>query len=112
MSVSFGGFHNETATFKVKAEAEKGTPVIISENGTVQAAGDGDVFCGIIDNCDGSYASVQIYGEATAKYSGTAPALGYTNLAASGVGVKASETGREYLVLSVDSTAGTVTFLM
>ena len=29
MSVSFGGFHNETATFKVTAEAEKGTRLIL-----------------------------------------------------------------------------------
>lgn len=111
MSVSFGGFHNETATFKTSAEMEKGTPVTISANGTVAAAGS-SAFCGIVDNCDGQYAAVQIYGEVTAAYTGTAPSLGYTKLAASGTAVKFSEAGREYLVISVDETAGTVTFLM
>lgn len=112
MLVSFGGFHNETATFKTSAEMEQGTPVTISANGAVAAATDGTAFCGIVDNCDGKYAAVQIYGEVTANYTGTAPSLGYTKLAASGVGVKYSEAGREYLVISVDETAGTVTFLM
>ena len=112
MSVSFGGFHNETVTFKTAAEMEKGTPVTVSSNGTVSPATSGAAFCGIVDNCDGAYAAVQIYGEVTAAYEGTAPSLGYTKLAAAGKGVKFSEAGREYLVISVDEVAGTVTFLM
>ena len=47
------------------------------------------------------------------KCSGTAPSAGYAKLASDGNGVKADTTnGREYLVLEVDSTAGTVTFLL
>ncbi len=111
MSVAFGGFHNETATFKVTEEIGKGTPVKISDNATVAACSDGDVFCGIIANSDNSYAAVQIYGEVTAKFSGTAPELGYTALAAGADGVKTGGS-REYLVVAVDEAAGTVTFLM
>lgn len=111
MSVAFGGFHNETATFKVTEEIVKGTPVKISDNATVTACGDGDEFCGIAVNGDNAYAAIQIYGEVTAKFSGTAPELGYTALIAGEDGVKTGG-GREYLVISVDEAAGTVTFLM
>ncbi len=111
MSVSFGGFHNETATFRTENEIATGAPVKITDNGTVSACADGDIFCGILANGDGKYAAVQIYGEVTAKFSGSAPALGYTELVASADGVKAG-SGREYLVLSVDEADGTVTFLM
>ncbi|MBP3697807.1 MAG: hypothetical protein J6J45_09730 [Clostridia bacterium] len=111
MSVAFGGFHNETATFKVTEEISKGTPVKISDNATVAACGEGDEFCGIIAGGDNAYAAVQIYGEVTAKFSGTAPELGYTALVAGADGVKAGGS-REYLVVAIDEAAGTVTFLM
>lgn len=111
MSVSFGGFHNETVTFKVNEEIKNGTPVKISENATVAACGDGEEFCGILVNGDNAYAAVQIYGEVTAKYSGAAPELGYSALVAGADGVKAGG-GNEYLVISVDEAAETVTFLM
>lgn len=111
MSVSFGGFHNETATFRTTEEIAKGTPVKISDNGTVAACADGETFCGVLANGDGQYAAVQIYGEVTAKFSGAAPEHGYAKLAASADGVKAGGD-REYLVISVDEEESTVTFLM
>ena len=111
MSVSFGGFHNETATFKVTEEIGVGTPVKISDNATVAACSDGDEFCGIAENGDNAYVAVQIYGAVTAKFSGAAPELGYTALVAGADGVKAGGS-KEYLVVSVDDAAGTVTFLM
>lgn len=111
MSVAFGGFNNETATFRVTEEIGKGTLVKISDNATVAACGDGEDFCGIVENGDNAYAAVQIYGAVTAKFSGTAPELGYTALVAGADGVKAGGS-REYLVVAVDESAGTVTFLM
>jgi hypothetical protein len=49
----------------------------------------------------------------TAGYTGSAPALGWSGLAADGSGgVKTSETGREYLVVDVDTDAQTVTFAL
>ncbi len=112
MSVSFGGFNSNTATFRTAAELEGGCAVKISESNTVSACADGDVFCGFVINGEGGYASVQLSGTVTAIYSGTKPALGYAKLASDGNGVKASTSGREYLVLAVDETAKTVTFLM
>lgn len=111
MSVAFGGFNNETATFKVTEEIVKGTPVKISDNATVAACSDGDEFCGFVANGDNAYAAVQVYGAVTAKFSGTAPALGYTALVAGADGVKAGGS-REYLVVAIDEAASTVTFLM
>lgn len=111
MSVSFGGFHNKTVTFKVNEEIANGTLVKIGDNAMVAACGDGDDFCGILVNGDNAYAAVQIYGEVTVKYSGSAPELGYTALVAGENGVKAGG-GIKYLVVSVDETAETVTFLM
>ena len=112
MSVSFGGFNSNTATFRTLAELESGCAVKISESNTVAACADGEAFCGFVINGEGGYASVQLSGAVTAVYSGTKPALGYAKLASDGSGVKASTSGREYLVLAVDETAKTVTFLM
>lgn len=112
MSVSFGGFNANTATFKTGADLENGCAVKISEADTVAACAEGEVFCGFVIDGEGGYASVQLSGAVTAAYTGSAPALGYSKLVSGGSGVKAAESGREYLVLSVDETASTVTFLM
>ena len=112
MSVSFGGFNSNTATFKTEANLEKGCPVKISESNTVAACANGEAFCGIAINSDNGYASVQLSGAVTAVYSGNAPEVGYSKLASDGTGVKAADSGREYLVIAVDEAATTVTFLM
>lgn len=112
MSVSFGGFNSNCVTFKTAAELENGCSVKISESDTVSACADGESFCGFAMNADNGYACVQLSGAVKAKYSGNAPALGYATLVSDGNGVKASENGREYLVIAVDENNGTVTFLM
>lgn len=112
MTISFSGFDKKTATFKATGVMDNGAPVKILENGMVSFAGTGNPFCGILDDYDGKYAGVQLRGVVTSKYTDAAPALGYTKLVTSGVGVKCDEAGREYLVLAVDETASTVTFLM
>lgn len=112
MAVSFGGFNENTATFKVSGEITDGMPVKMSESGTVAACADGDAFCGICRNGDEAYAAVQLSGAAKMTYSGTDPVCGYAKLAASAEGVQASDGGREYLVVEVDTQAKTVTFIM
>ncbi len=111
MSVSFGGFNENTATFKANEEIAKGTPVKMNGSGTVTACADGEAFCGIANECSGGYASVQLSGAVTAKLSGSVEA-GYANLVSDGEGVKSGAEGREYLVVAVDETASTVTFIM
>lgn len=112
MSVSFGGFNENTATFKATENIAKKSAVKMSESDTVAACSGGEAFCGIVTECSGGYASVQLSGAVTAAYSGSAPEVGYTKLAGDGAAVTASDNGREYLVISVDETAQTVTFLM
>lgn len=85
---------------------------MVSEANTVAPCGNGDEFCGFAIEGTGGYASVQLSGTVTAVYSGTAPELGYSKLVSDGKGVKADESGREYLVFAVDEAKKTVTFLM
>ncbi len=112
MSVSFNGFNENTATFKANKEIAGGAPVKMSESDTVTPCANGDKFCGFAINCDGGYAAVQLSGTVTAVYSGSAPEVGYANLASDGEGVTVSDGGREYLVLAVDEAKKTVTFIM
>ena len=112
MSVSFGGFNENTATFKVTEEIEKGSTVKMSESNTVTACTDSEAFCGVCVECSGGYASVQLSGAVKMEYNGDAPAVGYTKLVGEGAYVAASASGREYLVIAVDEAAMTVTFLM
>ena len=112
MSVSFSGFNENTATFRANEEIQNGVPVKMSESDTVAACAGGEAFCGFAIECSGGYASVQLSGTVKAKFSGDAPEVGYAKLASDGEGVTASEGGREYLVISVDEAASTVTFLM
>ncbi len=111
MSVSFSGFNKNTATFRVTEDIAKNSPVKMSENNTV-AVCNSEAFCGIAQESDGGYAAVQLSGTVTMPYTGGAPEIGFSKLAGSGDKVTASDNGREYLVVAVDETAQTVTFLM
>lgn len=112
MSVSFNGFNENTATFRANEEIQSGAPVKMSESDTVAACASGEAFCGFAIECSGGYASVQLSGTVKANFSGTAPEVGYAKLVSDGDGVTVSDSGREYLVISVDESASTVTFLM
>ncbi len=112
MSVSFGGFNENTATFKVTENIAKNTAVKMSASNTVAACSGSEAFIGFVTECGGGYAGVQLSGTVKATYSGSAPAIGFTKLAGNGDKVTASESGREYLVVAVDTAAKTVTFIM
>lgn len=114
MKLSYEGIGQWAATFAC-AKAAEGELVKISENGTVAACGDGEDFCGMVLSVSrgGDACSVALGGMVTAGYTGGAPALGWSGLAGDGTGgVKASEAGREYLVVDVDTAAQTVTFAL
>lgn len=114
MSVSFNGFGDMLLTFKNAAEITAGYPVKMSANSTVAACSSGDEFCGFAVESDADYASVRVGGVVTAAYSGTAPTVGYACLEADGAGkvAVANSGSRSYLVLGVDTAAGTVTFIL
>lgn len=112
MTVSFNGIGQVNATFLGEKLAEN-TMVKMSGSGTVAACADGDSFCGKTLCCKDDACTVQVGGFLTVGYSGTAPALGWTSLAADGQGgVKSAENGRVYLVASVDTTAKAVTIML
>ena len=92
MSVSTKGFCENVLTLKAASGLKAGVPV----------------------NVNGGYAGVQLSGVVTMPYTGTdAPAVGYAALASDGAdGVKASTKGNTYLVLSVNTTAKTVSFML
>ncbi len=112
MIISTNGFMNESLTLNGDASLQFGEVVKISDNNTVAACADGDAFCGIISHEKNGICAVQLHGTVTVPFTGTAPKAGYVELCADGAkGVK-SGTGREYLVLSVNSVNGTVTFIL
>ena len=115
MKVSFDGIDSQVMTFhnSPAALAVPGDPVAMTAGGTVGLAAADAVFCGICVGGDETYSAVQVRGVITVPYTGTAPAVGYAKLASGGTGKVAAKTaGREYLVLVVDTTAKTVTFVL
>lgn len=115
MKVSYEGIGQLCASF-AGSGLSVGTPVKITANGTAAACIKGNELVGVVaavshgkDAC-----SVQLAGFVTLSYSGTAPSLGYAALVADGSGgVKSAESSlRNRLVVDVDTTAGTVTFLL
>jgi len=107
VKVSFEGIGESVVTFYNGSSnaAAAGVPVKMSGNGEVSACSDGERFFGVAQSCDADFAAVQTSGYIELKYTGTAPTVGYAKLAANGSdGVKAAETGGEFLVAEVDST--------
>ncbi len=112
MTVSFNGIGQVNATFFGKSLTED-TVVKLTGSGTVAACADGDAFCGKALCCKDDACTVQVGGFLTVGYSGAAPALGWTGLAANGKGgVKAAADGRTYLVAAVDAAAKAVTIML
>ena len=114
MKVSYEGIGQWAATFACDG-VSAGQVVKVSGSGEVAACADGDSFCGVVVFVarDGEACSVALGGMVRVNYTGTAPALGWSGLSADGSGgVKADSAGRSYLVVDVDSTGGTVTFVL
>lgn len=114
MSVSLNGFAEEIITLKMAENAAKGSPISISASLTAATSQADEAFAGFLTAApEGGYAGVQVRGFVKAPYSGTAPALGYTVLAADGSGgVKAASDGPLRLVLETDTANKTVGFLL
>ena len=97
MNVSFSGYGENVATFEAASGVEKGAPVMISANGKVSAAT--GQFCG-----KEGYAAVQLSGYVRLPYD-TAPSLGYSLISVSDGKITADDsTGREYLIIDLDTT--------
>ena len=113
MNVSFFGFNESSITFTADESVISGAPVKVSDNGTVTACAVNDDFCGVATDVRGGCATVQMSGYVKMNYSGNAPSLGYTGLAAGADGtVCANEGGRVHLVTDLDKTTSTVGFML
>lgn len=113
MKVSFEGVGEQVLSFMKASGVEKGSLVKLSANATVAKCAAGDNFAGVCIKADDSFADVKTAGYVELGYTGTAPAVGYAKLTADGDGnVKTADTGREYLVINVDSAAAVVGFIM
>ncbi len=107
MNISFNGFMENTVTFECDESVAAGMPVKLSESGKVTACEDGDKICGVCVNVREGFAAVQLRGFVNLPCEGGIP-CGFTAVCAATDGkVKASDTGREVLVVSADTeTAG------
>lgn len=112
MSVSFEGVGQVCATF-LGGKLTEGQVVKLTGSGTVGACAAGDSFIGAAICCKDDACTVQVGGFVSVGYSGTAPAVGWSALAADGKGgVKSASGGAVRLVVDVDTTAKLVTVML
>lgn len=111
MKISFEGIGEKLVTF-IGEKVKVGDAVKVSGAGTVSACSDGESFDGFVAGLSGEYAGVVIGGAVTAAYSGGAPGFGSVELCADGGGGVRSGKGVKCLVVDVDETDETVTFIM
>lgn len=104
MDICFEGVGQVAATFQAAA-VEPGQAVTLTAGSTVGLGTAGAALCGVaLSGVRGGVAAVQIGGLAEVGYTGTAPTVGWNELACDGQGgVKTAEGGAKYLVLSVDT---------
>jgi len=93
---------------------DEGKPVVISANKTAALASNGNSFYGIIESIseDAAVCVVKTIGIVTVAYTGSAPTVGFGQLASDGSGAVKSGTGTNpyYWILDVDETNEAVTF--
>ena len=114
MKDHYEGIGQWAATFACDGVKE-GQVVKISGGGSVSPCGGGDSFCGVALSVgrDEKACAVALGGLVTTSYTGAAPALGWTGLAADGSGgVKTAEGGRSRLVVDVDESGSAVAFML
>ena len=112
MSISFEGVGQVCATF-LGGSLTEGQVVKMTGNGTVGACEADDLFCGVALCCKDDACTVQVSGLVSVSYSGTAPTVGWTQLAADGKGgVKSASGGRTCLVADVNTTAKIMTIML
>lgn len=105
------GYNSRYITMKCSGKAAPGDLVVMSGNNIVKKAASGK-FMGVIHSMRDEYALVQTGGFVVLHYSGEDPAVGFVKLAsdAAGDAVK-SDSGREVLVIEVDTTEKNVGIL-
>lgn len=111
MNINFSGYNENVVTFETgSSDVVMGTPVKMSESGTVEKCSANDSFCGVAVNVRNGYAAVQLSGYIEMP-TDEAFTVGYQNICADADNkVKSSDSGREYLVVNVSD--GIVGFIL
>ena len=105
MDICFEGVGQVAATFELEDDPiQPGMAVTLTGNATVGLGDDGDLPCGVLlGGVRAGAAAVQIGGAVETGFSGTAPGVGWQELACDGQGgVKTAEGGLKCLVLAAD----------
>ncbi len=113
MAYSYEQIGTVCATFSCPGNVTVGQVCNVVAYNTVGSCSDDSSFCGVVMNKRDGCAAVALQGFVTVPYTGIVPPAGYTPLAADGNGnVMVSSGSTPYLVVSVNTTAQTVTFLL
>ena len=103
MSISYEGIGHLSVTFP-NHNATEHQVCTVGNDGKVCACTEGGNFIGEVESVNATYAGVQVGGFVKLKYTGAAPAVGFTKLSANGTGgIKADAEGQGYWVVSVDT---------
>ena len=110
MKLSMNGIEARHITLAAGDGLTAGALCKITAACTAGAAASGEAFVGPVTAVRAGLACVQLGGYCELPYTGSsAPTLGYCKLAADGTGgVTTNASGREYLVVEVDTTGKTV----
>lgn len=111
MNINFSGYNENVVTFETDSnDVIMGTPVKMSDSGTVTKCADSDAMCGVAVNVRNGYAAVQLSGYIEMPTDDTFT-VGYQNIGAGEDNkVKSTDSGREYLVVYVSD--GIVGFIL
>ena len=91
----------------------EGDIIKLNTTGKASKAVNNDDFVGVVTSKRGNLLSVQVLGYIECDYSGTAPGFGFRRITANGSnGVKTSDTGRQCLILKVETSSSTVGFIL
>lgn len=114
MELAYDEIGQVCVTFAQGTGVAKDQVCKISGNGQVGKCNAGEKFCGVAATPRGGYVGVVLGGFVTVPYTGNTPTTGYGMLSADGTGgVKVDATnGRQILVVSVDTSAKTVTMYL
>lgn len=113
MAISFDSIAQDCVSVHCDSTAPVGYPCKFIGSGSISACSDGNAFHGIAMSQNGNLVALAVHGFVTVPYSGAMPSIGYCPLAAAGSGkVKKLDGAKERLVVSVNSSASTVTFLL
>ena len=101
MKVSLNGYGESVTTFEAEDSVKAGYPVKMTGNGK-------EAFCGIALNVRNGFAAVQLQGYYSGlPYTGSGMKVGILKLGATSDKAEVSETGKECLVVDIDSESST-----